>query len=189
MVLTWLRGASCLLAAVLVFPFPSSAFDTPLSDTAVREAYFMGQRHDETLHSVLRQIHQTSAVPQRPAPIISSVAFFTPYALVAELSSQRLTGTARNRRRSIIGNGGDRQDHCADRIDGLLRGTQLLAQPNGSRSGTPIGYTYSGLTDFWQGFRCAESSIRKILLNAFSNSAEPNYICSEMVAAHSRSYR
>ena len=30
---------SCLLAATLVFPFSSAAFDTPLSDTAVRQAY------------------------------------------------------------------------------------------------------------------------------------------------------
>lgn len=46
---TRVRLLSCLFATFLAFPFPSAAFDTPLSDTAVRQAYFMGQRHDESL--------------------------------------------------------------------------------------------------------------------------------------------
>ncbi len=38
--------ATVLIAATLLTP-SSFAFDTPLSDQAVREAYFLGQRHDE----------------------------------------------------------------------------------------------------------------------------------------------
>ena len=49
MPLARLRSLSCLLTAVLVFPLSSAAFETPLSDTAVREAYFIGQRHDESM--------------------------------------------------------------------------------------------------------------------------------------------
>jgi hypothetical protein len=49
MALTRLRFLSCALTFALVFPFPAAAFDTPLSDTAVREAYFLGQRRDDTL--------------------------------------------------------------------------------------------------------------------------------------------
>ncbi|MGA3178699.1 MAG: hypothetical protein ABSE19_15340 [Candidatus Acidiferrum sp.] len=46
---TPLRTISCLLAISLAWALPCSALDTPLSDTAVRQAYFMGQRHDESL--------------------------------------------------------------------------------------------------------------------------------------------
>ena len=48
MALTRLRWASCFLAVLLGFPPQTLAFSTPLSDTAVREAYLMGQRHDES---------------------------------------------------------------------------------------------------------------------------------------------
>jgi hypothetical protein len=34
-----------LLAAAALVPLPLSAFDTPLSDSAVRDAYFLGQHH------------------------------------------------------------------------------------------------------------------------------------------------
>ena len=40
--------AAILIAATLLTP-PTFAFDTPLSDQAVREAYFLGQRHDESM--------------------------------------------------------------------------------------------------------------------------------------------
>ena len=43
---TRLRLLSSLLAGALLVPSSSTAFDSPLSDTAVREAYFLGQRHD-----------------------------------------------------------------------------------------------------------------------------------------------
>jgi hypothetical protein len=50
MALLRLAWASGLLAAFLAFPFESFAFDTPLSDTAIREAYFMGQRRSTHQH-------------------------------------------------------------------------------------------------------------------------------------------
>ena len=43
---------SILTVALLLSPF-SFAFNVPLSDEAVREAYFLGQRHDESVASFL----------------------------------------------------------------------------------------------------------------------------------------
>jgi hypothetical protein len=63
-----------------------SAFDAPLADTAVRQAYFMGQRHDESLSKFLDSY--TKHLPQpKTGPHIAAVSFLTPYALLAENSS------------------------------------------------------------------------------------------------------
>lgn len=86
MALTRLRGASCVLAAVLAFPLPSSAFETPLSDTAVREAYFLGQRHD------LRCLEAYTKSLPLPAkgPHVAAVTFLTPFAQLVQRTSNRV---------------------------------------------------------------------------------------------------
>ena len=46
------RLITCFLL-VLCVSLPASPFYTPLSDQAIREAYFLGQRHDGTYPSIL----------------------------------------------------------------------------------------------------------------------------------------
>jgi hypothetical protein len=82
-----LRLLSCLAAALLIFPLPSSAFDTPLSDTAVREAYFLGQRHDDSYNSFMEKYTRQLPAPET-GPYISSVTFLTPFALVVRQSAE-----------------------------------------------------------------------------------------------------
>ncbi len=175
MVLTWLRGASCLLSAVLVFPFPSAAFDTPLSDTAVREAYFMGQRHDETLPRFFDK-YTKHLPPPKSGPYISSIAFFTPFALVAELSSQQASGYSAQQAQIDHRNRGESVKIIVQ-IEFTDSYGALIARPTSSRSGAPIGYALRPYT-FWKDFDVQvfdqEDSVKP-----FSNSAEPNYICSE----------
>jgi hypothetical protein len=62
-----------------------------LSDTAVREAYFLGQRHDESLTKFLNK-YTVFPPPPKVGPYISSVAFFTPYAQVVQLSDRHASG-------------------------------------------------------------------------------------------------
>jgi hypothetical protein len=62
-----------------------SAFDTPLSDEAIREAYFLGQRHDGSLAAFLGKYIKQLPPPQT-GPYISSVAFFTPFAQLVQIS-------------------------------------------------------------------------------------------------------
>lgn len=64
-----------------------SAFDTPLSDQAIREAYFLGQRHDGSLASFLGKYIKQLPPPQT-GPYISSVAFFTPFAQLVQISDK-----------------------------------------------------------------------------------------------------
>jgi hypothetical protein len=58
------------------FSIPAAGFDATLSDTAVREAYFMGQRHDETMARFLDSYDKHLARP-KSGPYVSSVAFLT----------------------------------------------------------------------------------------------------------------
>jgi hypothetical protein len=65
-----------IFASALLLVQPSRAFKTPLSEQAVREAYFLGQRHDGTYPRLLGKY--TKFLPRpKSGPYISSVAFYT----------------------------------------------------------------------------------------------------------------
>jgi hypothetical protein len=81
---------SILLAFILSTP-SSFAFDIPLSDQAVREAYFLGQRRDEKTAEFLDKYRRHLPVPES-GPWVSTVEVFTPYAEAVELSRQRSFG-------------------------------------------------------------------------------------------------
>jgi hypothetical protein len=66
-----------LLSLCLSFP-PAFAFDTILSDESIREAYFLGQRHDGTVLRLLDK-YTRRLPPPHSGPYISSIAFFTPF--------------------------------------------------------------------------------------------------------------
>ncbi len=82
--------AFAILAVLLLISPNSSAFDTPLSDTAVRDAYFLGQRRDDSLGKLLDK-YVLYLQPPKTGPYIQSVSFLTPYALTALYSSQQVS--------------------------------------------------------------------------------------------------
>ena len=87
-----LRNLRIIFSALLAYNFflpPLWAFDTPLSDTSVRQAYFLGQRHDETLDRFLMKYTLSQPKPQA-GPHIQAISFMTPYALIAQYSSERV---------------------------------------------------------------------------------------------------
>lgn len=78
--------------ALSFFLIPSAfAFDAPLSPEAVREAYFLGQRNDETTASFFAPYFRTLPVPGR-GPYIAEVEIYTPYLQVLEASRRRSMG-------------------------------------------------------------------------------------------------
>jgi hypothetical protein len=83
--------AVALSTAALLLAQPLLAFDSPLSDEAVREAYFLGQRHDDSFVRALDK-YTTYLDPPETGPHIASVTFFTPFALLVQSSSQHATG-------------------------------------------------------------------------------------------------
>src|SRR5258708_34304107 len=82
--------ASAFIAATLLTP-SSFAFDTPLSDQAIREAYFLGQRRDETMATFLNKYTKFLPAP-KTGPDVASITVFTPFALLAQQSSQHTSG-------------------------------------------------------------------------------------------------
>jgi hypothetical protein len=80
-----------MLMAGILLPRPSLAFDAPLSDHAVREAYFLGQRSDEKPNEFLNEYSHSLPFP-KTGPFVSEIQVLTPYAQVVEVSSQRHIG-------------------------------------------------------------------------------------------------
>lgn len=175
MPLARLRFLSCLLAAALIFPLPSAAFETPLSDTAVREAYFMGQRHDESMAHFFDKYYKRLP-PPKTGPYISSVSFLTPYALLAQLSSERAYGYSAQQaqldHRKMV-------ETVKIVVEIQLTATYGAVMPNpiGQTSGTPWDYIYRP-SGFWRDFQIQVVSNKKVL-SPFIYTGEPNYICGD----------
>jgi hypothetical protein len=144
------RLAASLACASLLLIQPLSAFDTPLSDTAVREAYFLGQRHDDSLGKLLDK-YVLYLQPPKTGPYIESVSFYTPYILTALFSSQQV---------SIYSAQQAQLDHLKNpevvRITVQIFLTDSYAAysaaPTGSDPHSPRG-VFVRPTDFWRDFR------------------------------------
>lgn len=77
-----------VLATVLFIAPPPLAFETPLSSEAVREAYFLGQRHDGSYEKLLGE-YIKQLPPPDAGPYISSIEFSTPFLQMVEYSSRQ----------------------------------------------------------------------------------------------------
>lgn len=84
-----LRPCFAILAVATLLVPPSLAFETPLSDQAVREAYFLGRRHDGTYPRLLGK-YTKFLPPPKSGPYISSVAFYTPFLEIVQYNDQRV---------------------------------------------------------------------------------------------------
>jgi hypothetical protein len=169
------RPIASVLAAVLLLTPSSFAFDTPLSDQAVREAYFLGQRRDETMATFLNKYTKFLA-PPKTGPDVASVTFFTPFALLVQQSSQHTSGYSAQQAAL------DHRDQPEFvRIIVQIQLTDsygpYIARPTGSRSGSPTGFVPRPY-DFWKDFDVQVSSDDK-MLRPFSSSGQPNLSCSD----------
>ena len=81
---------SVLATALLVWPI-AGVVGATLSDEAVREAYFLGQRNDEKTALVLETYRRHPPMPQSGL-YVSEIELFTPYAETVDLSRQRTFG-------------------------------------------------------------------------------------------------
>ncbi len=83
------RPLLALFTAALLLPAPCSAFNTPLSEEAVREAYFLGQRHDGSYPRLL-EMYTKFLPPPKTGPYISSIAFYTPFVQLVRQSDRNI---------------------------------------------------------------------------------------------------
>ena len=169
------RFFSSLSISALLLCQPLFAFQTPLSDTAVREAYFLGQRHDQSVSDFFAKYAKTLPAPQY-GPYISTIRFLTPYAQVVSLSGIKSAGYSAQQAE---------RDHHADAetvvvsVDIYLTDSYgpFLNPANDSRSGSPAGLTPRS-SDFWRDFDVSVSSDSRTL-SPQDTSGQPMYNCSE----------
>ena len=149
-----------LVATALLLCQPLLAFDTPLSPEAVRDAYFLGQRHEQDFTDLMAKYTQVLPAPDS-GPDISSITFLTPFALVAELSSQRTMNYSAQQAEQDHSN---QQEIVRIIIQIQLTETYgaLISRPTGSRSGSPIGYAQRP-SDFWKDFQVQVLDKEKVL--------------------------
>ena len=147
---THTRSFFCVLLAVLLAVPPSSAFNSPLSDEAIREAYFLGQRHDGSFARLLDKYSRHLPAP-KSGPYIRSITFLTPFAKLVHYSD------------AFVGNYSAQQaalDHSAHpetveiTVEILLTGSYgpIIAQPASPRSDKPQAYQLRS-HDFWKDFQ------------------------------------
>jgi hypothetical protein len=77
--------------AILLLSPVSSSFNFPLSDQAVREAYFLGQHHDEKLEQFFQAYRHYLHTPQS-GPDVHMIELLTPYALAVDVSRKHAPG-------------------------------------------------------------------------------------------------
>jgi hypothetical protein len=166
--------ATVLIAATLLTP-SSFAFDTPLSDQAVREAYFLGQRHDETMSTLLNKYTKLLS-PPKTGPDIASVTFLTPFALLVQQSSEHTSGYSAQQ---AALDHRDQGEFVRIVIQIQLTDSygSFIIRPTGSRSGSSAGFVPRPY-DFWTDFDVRVSS-KDQKLRPFSSVGQPNFICSQ----------
>ena len=159
---TRLRFPACLLATLLAAPYPAAAFDSPMSDTAVREAYFLGQRRDDTLARFFDK-YTRHLPPPKSGPAITAITFLTPFALVAQRSSQQGVYSAQ-------------QAEIDHRNQGeSVRVVVQFAYLDVANSASN-GYTYHP-NAFWKDFNFQMLDEHR-LVKPVSSDADPIYSCS-----------
>lgn len=162
---------SVLAAALLTAPF-SSAFQSPLSDQEVREAYFLGQRRDESMARLLNSYTKFLPAPST-GPDIHAVTFLTPFALLVQHSSRQSNYSAQQAAK----------EHRAEREIVVIQIEILLTESYGSfiterttpRSDAPVGIQFRS-PSFWRDiqFRVFDGAEKRTLDVV---TGQPNALC------------
>jgi len=170
------KSSRSLLTAVSVFLLisPTSfAFNSPLSEEAIREAYFLGQRRDESTARFLAKYKQSLPAPET-GPQIASVELLTPFAQAVLESSQQTIGySAQDAETQFRGS----EESITMRIEVLLTVSYgpVIVQPTSRRSGAPVGFAFRS-SDFWQGIG-VEVKAGDEVVKPTNFSGEPKYVC------------
>jgi len=175
MTLIGIRVNALALASLLALAPSSSAFDSPLSDTAVREAYFLGQRRDGSLGKLLDKYVLYLQLP-KTGPYIQSVSFLTPYILTAIYSSEQV---------SIYSSQQAQLDHLKNpevvRVTVQIFLTDsygpLIAHPTSPDPRSLKGFSERP-ADFWRDFRLRTFQKDQLVIPA-SAKGDPAYRCED----------
>ncbi|MGC1417851.1 MAG: hypothetical protein WA817_21365, partial [Candidatus Acidiferrum sp.] len=113
---------------------------------------FLGQRHEQDFTDLMAKYTQRLPTPET-GPDISSITFLTPFALVAQVSSQRTMNYSAQQAEQDHRN---QQEIVRVIIQIQLTATYgaLIPRPMDPHSGAPIGYAQRP-SDFWKDFQVA----------------------------------
>jgi hypothetical protein len=166
------RTFLAVLLALLVISPESFAFNSPLSEEAIREAYFLGQRRDESTARFLAKYKQSLAVP-KTGPYIASVELLTPFARAVFVSSQQTMGYSAQQAEAEYR---ENKETIAMTIEVLLTSSYgpLIVRPTGQRAGSPVGIAFRS-PDFWEEAEVQVTVSGKIVKPAYFD-GEPNYV-------------
>ena len=164
-----------LLVTSLLCAQPLLALQTPLSEEAVREAYFLGQRHDESVIRALEKYTQYFPIPDY-GPQIASVTYLTPFAQ-AVLASSNHIGNYSAQQAQI-----DHRGHSETlQVQVAIRFTDSYAalipsSTASSRGGQPI--LVPRPSDFWRDFLVSAYD-GDTSLEPISQQGRPDYNCNQ----------
>jgi hypothetical protein len=145
---------SALLAILFLFPQNIPAADFPLTDIAVREAYFLGQRNDQRTTDFLKLYTRFLPLPDK-GPYVSEIHLLTPYAQVVANSSRHSVGYSAQQAAADYRAHGD-----TFLLQIRLEFTATYSYDNAVRTANDVAaeldrHLYPG--DFWRAFRFALS--------------------------------
>ncbi len=169
---SWRVLPALLLSTLLTSP-ALFAFNSPLSDEAIREAYFLGQRRDEKMTVFLEKYKQHLREPDRGA-FVSSVEFLTPFALLVLQSKDHSTGysaqQAAEEHRGV-------EENVVVNIEVLFTESYgaLIQQPISDRSGAPTGFVFRS-SDFWRDID-VQVIVKDKVIKPARFTGEPLYFC------------
>jgi len=170
-----LRTSAAVLLTELLMLTSGFAFETPLSDTAVREAYFLGQRRDETMARFLEK-YTLYFAPPKSGPYIASLTMFTPYALAVLDSKEKSVGYSAQQAAL------DHAKH-AESVKAIL--DILFTDTYGAYIPRPVGSRRDATTglmprpyDFWKDFE-VNFFYKDDQLKPISSSGQPKLTCDD----------
>ena len=148
------------------------AFTIPLTEESIRDAYFLGQRRDDSMTKFLAQYKKSLPAPTT-GPQIASVEFLTPFAQLVLLSSRRSNYSAQQAT----------QEYPRGHETVLVTVQVQLTDSYGSftsipasDSGSPTRYKLRS-PDFWKDVNIAVEQNNQVL-EATDLTGDPTYKCS-----------
>jgi len=163
--------ASLLMA--LCVALPASPFQTPLSDESIREAYFLGQRHDGSVARFFDE-YAKHFPPPKSGPHISSIVFLTPFAQFT-LFSDSYIGNYSAQQALLNHRGHPESVKITVEIYLTISYGSLIPNPAAaaSRSSSAL---IPRPADFWKDFRIQVYNGRQ-LLSSSDSGGRPLYRC------------
>ena len=171
------RSGVAIVAALVMLAQPIFAFQSPLSDESVREAYFLGQRHDGSFEELVEKSTRRFPAP-KAGPYISSVTFVTPFVSAAQLSNNYIGNYSAQQAELDHREAGKENVKITVEIQLTESYGQFIAPAKmNSRSGSASALILRP-DDFWRDFQVQIFNGDQALSNAVYH-GRPNYSCGE----------